>query len=116
MYKIDGKIKQHYLAWWNCDVLDKVALVVRSPAEKQKPFSVIPATIESRFDIEKSIELAETNIQNTFFGGMAIPQYWPNLGPDIFSGFLGAKLNFTPFGQYPCSWADWHNPVMKELN
>ncbi|MCK4308194.1 hypothetical protein KAW50_08225 [candidate division WOR-3 bacterium] len=72
---------------------------------------------EDRLNKEKVIEQAEKTIQNTFYGGVAFPYYWPNFGPDGFSAYLGATLNFSSLGSSaPVSWADWHRPVLKDYS
>lgn len=58
--------------------------------------------------------------ENTLFLGDAIPFYWPNLGPDSFTAFLGAHLVFKseetswarPFVEDPSRY----DPVLREDN
>ena len=110
------EIKKYYTAWWNCEVLDKVAFEVRAPLEKHQQDKTLIGSSEDRLNKEKVIDIAEKKIQNTFYGGLAFPQYWPNFGPDIFSAYMGATLEFSPLGDYPVSWVDWKKPVLKDYS
>ena len=111
------KIKKYYEAWWNCEILDRVPLYVTAPREGHQPEEMIVGSPEDRLNKEKVIEQAEKTIQNTFYGGVAFPYYWPNFGPDGFSAYLGATLNFSSLGSSaPVSWADWHRPVLKDYS
>ncbi|MCK4244493.1 MAG: hypothetical protein KAX20_02575 [Candidatus Omnitrophica bacterium] len=109
------RIKEYYEAWWNGEVLDRVPLMVTAPRGNSQDKKVIPGTVEDRLNKEKNIDYAEKQIQNTFYGGVAFPQYWPNLGTDVFSAYMGAILKFSPLGSSsPASWVEWNKPVLKE--
>jgi len=110
------KIKKHYIAWWNCEVLDKVALMVTAPRENHQQNKATIGTPEDRLNKKKVIDLAERKIQNTFYGGLAFPQYCPNFGTDVFSAYMGATIEFSPLGDHPVSWVDWEKPVLKDYS
>ena len=109
-------IKEHYTAWWNCEVLDKIALFVTAPLENHQQNETSIGLPEDRLNKIKVLDFAEKEIQNTFYGGLAFPQYFPNFGPDIFSAYMGATLKFSPIGDYPVSWVDWNKPVLKDYS
>ena len=102
------RIKEHYTAWWNYEVLDKITLLVTAPRENYQQNKATIGTQEDRLNKKKVIDLAEREIQGTFYGGLAFPQYWPNFGPDIFSAYMGAAIEFSPIGDHPVSWVDWN--------
>ncbi|MFH1905347.1 MAG: hypothetical protein ABIK53_07505 [bacterium] len=110
------EIKKYYIAWWEYGVLDKIALMVTAPRKgAQRGETPIGAT-KDRFNKGKVLNIEERNIKNTFYGGMAFPQYWPNFGPDVFSAYMGATIEFSPLGDYPVSWVDWKKPVLKDYS
>ena len=110
------KIKKYYEAWWNCEVLDKVLLRITAPRHGYQVKETKFGSVEDRFNKEKVIEHAERNIQATFYGGLAFPFYSLDFGTDIFAGYLGAVLEFSPLGSSPISWADWDKPVIKNYS
>ena len=66
-------IKKYFVAWWNCEVLDKPLLHVTAPrkgANAGKKYTLPP---ENWLNKKKVMEKAETKIQNTYFGGAAFP-------------------------------------------
>lgn len=109
--------KNYYEAWWNCEVLDKVGLMVTAPRRSSKPREITVGSSEDRFNKEKVISIAERKFENTFYGGLAFPQYWPNFGTDVFSAYMGATIDFSPPGSSsPVSWVDWNKPVLKDYS
>ncbi|MBU0477693.1 hypothetical protein KKC91_03905 [bacterium] len=111
------KIKKYYIAWWNCEVLNKVALEVKAPRENHQQDETPIGSPKDRFNKEKAIKLAERKIQNTFYGGLAFPQCRPEFGTDVFSAYMGATLEFSPLGsKEPISWADWSKPMLKDYS
>ncbi len=126
------KIERYYKAWWNCEVLDKVPIWVAAPRDDPQSREILSGdTIkirkEERFNEEKVIGCAEKILRATFFGGIAFPSYWPNFGPDIFSAFMGADIEFSPVFSptdapldpkraVPVSWAKWNNPILKDYS
>ena len=110
------EIKKYYTAWWNCEVLDKVAIKVTASRKVSQQGKTPIGSTEDRFNKEKVINIGEKKIKNTFYGGMAFPQYYPNFGTDIFSAYMGATIEFSPLGDYPVSWVDWKKPVLKDYS
>jgi hypothetical protein len=113
LYKEDWEqSKERFLAWWNGEIVDRVALQVRAPRKNYRPRPLTPpSSLEARWtDIEWNLERAEENFKATFFGGEAFPCFWCNLGPDIMAAFLGAELVF----EETTTWVkplivDWDN-------
>ncbi len=97
LYKDDWEqAKERFLAWWDGEVVDRVALQVRAPRKGVEPqHRTAPSTLEARWtDIEWRLWQAEESFRTTFFGGEAFPCFWCNLGPDILAACLGAELVF----------------------
>ena len=110
------KTKKYYKAWWNCEVLDKIAIMVTAPRENQEQNGNFVGSPEDRLNKEKVIDIAEKKIQITFYGGLAFPFYDLDFGPDIFSAYMGATIEFSPIGDYPISWVDWHRPILENYS
>jgi hypothetical protein len=113
-YKPDwDSAAERFNAWWAGEVIDRVALQVTAPKANHPPRPVpAPQHLEERWtNVEYVVEAAEAGMEATFYGGEAMPIFWPNLGPDVFSAYLGCALIFAP----GTSWAmpnilDWDHP------
>ena len=115
------RVAERFEAWWAGEVIGRVALQVTAPkADYQRPPASVPQ-VEGRLqprpyeerwtNVDDVIEAAEERMRATFYGGEAFPMYWPNLGPDVFSAYLGCELIFMS----STTWAepnitDWENP------
>lgn len=83
-------------AWWRREILDRPTIQVTAPRPNPRP---VPqkrhATYRDRWlDVEYVVELADANIANTYWGGEVLPNFFPNLGPEVLTAMLGADLNF----------------------
>lgn len=114
-YKPDfEELKPYFQAFWNCEVLDRVALSVTAPkkasfphAHWHYPYVAITETPEYVLD------LFEDHCRDVFFGGLAVPCFEPNFGPDAFSAFLGTDLKFSEEAKHT-SWIDWSQNILKD--
>jgi hypothetical protein len=98
LYRPDWEqAKERIEAWWEKKMVDRVAIQVTAPSSVcAKLFIEQPKTIEGQWtDIEWILERAEGRIKTTYYGGEAFPLYFPNLGPDIFAGYLGCDIQFS---------------------
>ena len=107
-YKNDLEIaKKRIKAWWEGEIIDCVAISVTAPRDGVKP-RAIPKPFDSNnffsrwTNIEYNMEVAEENIRSTYWGGEALPNFMPNLGPSIFAVWLGCELKFGE----DTSWAE----------
>lgn len=102
------KAKERMNAWWNCEIIDRPCIQVTAPkAGKQVE---IPDTEDlNKFwtDVNFVLDRVEKIINSTFYGGEAFPVYFPNLGPDIFSAYIGAQLTFA-------KETTWVTPIIKD--
>ncbi|MGQ9514890.1 MAG: hypothetical protein ACUVTL_07585 [Thermoproteota archaeon] len=105
-------IKQRFEAFWKLEVLDYPILYITAPREKQVEMSFpAPESIEERWtDIDYVLRKAELYLENTIFLGDAIPWYWPNLGPNSFTAFLGGDLTFLDES------TSWLSPFVDNLS
>ncbi|MBI3970243.1 MAG: hypothetical protein HY332_03040 [Chloroflexi bacterium] len=88
--------RRRHQAWWNHEVLGRVALQVTAPRDGvPRPAVAEPAYLQRRWtDPEYAVVAAEARMAATYYGGEAFPLYWPNLGPDVFAAYLGCPLEF----------------------
>ena len=115
-------VKKRFDAFWQRQIVDRPLISIAAPREARKPRDFpVPDTLEARWtDIEYQLKEHELGMENTLYLGEAIPQYYPNIGPDSFAAFLGAELRFvddatswvTPFVEDISQWEphiDWKN-------
>ena len=121
LYKEDvEKAKERISAWWHGEIIDRPAVSVTAPKDGIKrrkismPFD--QNDLISRWtNIEYNLEVAEEDIRCTYWGGEALPSFMPNLGPSIFTAWLGCELKFGE----TTSWtepAKINNPETFSLN
>lgn len=115
-------IKQRFDAFWRREILDRPLIYITAPKEKQKKIEFpTPKSPKERWtNIEYVLKKMELHLENTLFLGDAIPWYFPNIGPDSFTAFLGANLTFI---SDETSWAEpfledlaGYDPVLNEDN
>ncbi len=90
--------KQYWRAFWEKEVIDRPAVCVTAPkrgCEAHKPYGITPvmnyfACMNDEWD--EHLPKIETTMENTWFGGEAMPWVEITLGPDVYGAFLGAKL------------------------
>jgi hypothetical protein len=115
-------IKQRFDAFWEREVLDRPLIHITAP-RKHRVNVEIP-TVEKLEDkwvnVNYILKRLEYYFENTIFLGDAIPQYWPNLGPNSLTAFLGGELVFL---DEETSWVkpfvedlESYDPVLDESN
>lgn len=110
------KLLPYYEAFWNCEVLDRIAAIVTAP--KREISSEVKWRIPRFVAMEKPeavIESFEKYVENVYFGGLAVPFFYPNFGPDVFSAFLGADMNYSDDSK-ETSWVNWKTPVLSDYS
>ncbi|OIN98337.1 hypothetical protein AUJ66_01180 [Candidatus Desantisbacteria bacterium CG1_02_38_46] len=109
-YKEDwGQAKKRIEAWWHREIIDRVCIAVTAPRANVKRKEIkAPATIEECWtNMDYLLDLAWENIRCTYWGGEAIPNYIPNLGPNVISAWLGCELKFA-------EGTSWAEPLIKD--
>ena len=119
LYKPDlDEIVSRMEAWWRGEPTDRACIAVTAPngrPRRELPAPLTPA--ERRTNIDFILDQAEAGMESTYYAGEAVPVFRPDLGPDAFSGLLGAELEFTETS----SWArkcidDWSTPPSFEID
>jgi hypothetical protein len=88
--------QKRYIDTWNLENHDRPLLALYAPKDKQSRSNLKhPEKIEDRWlDTEYVIKLNKLLVENTYFGGDALPIYNPNLGPDILGAIMGCELGY----------------------
>jgi hypothetical protein len=104
-------IQKRFDAFWQRQVLDRPVICIAAPRSKQKrPNFPTPDTPQERWlDIEYQLKSHELAMENTVYLGDAFPSYYPNIGPDSFTAFLGAELRFVDDS------TSWAVPFVEDL-
>ena len=93
------RIERDYKAWW-AHQLDRPLVQVMS--EEREPGVSYPEVhsfyTNYPLDVpaEQVIEDVTRNLEAKRYYGDAFPKWWPNFGPGIIAGFLGARVNSVP--------------------
>ena len=117
-YKRDfEELKPYYEAFWNCGVLDRVAVSVYAPksGDRSRWTDWSKPSFVAGEPPEKILDFFEKDIGCGYCGGLAVPYFWPNFGPDVFSAFLGVGMNYSSDSD-STSWADWSEPFLKDYS
>lgn len=117
-YQKDFKsLLPYYEAFWNCEVLDKPALLITAPKIRgyQPGFNWMDPKNVLSCSTEQVLDEFEKECENTFFGGLSIPSFWANFGPDVFSAFLGVPLTVSEDSP-GTSWIDWSFNAVKSYD
>jgi len=89
-------IKQRFESFWKGEMVDRPLISIEAPSEKRAKIDIpTPQSMEGRWtNVEYALAKAESYLENTIFLGDALPFYWPNLGPNSMTAFLGGNLMF----------------------
>ncbi|MFH0796761.1 MAG: hypothetical protein V2A65_06860 [Candidatus Omnitrophota bacterium] len=108
-------LEPYYRAFWQGEVLDRVAVAITAPRDST-PLSIpnCPNWNEPKVVLnekpERILDYFEATCKNTFYGGLAVPFFWPNSGPDVFSAFLGTDLKLSEDSK-GTSWVRWSEVI-----
>lgn len=93
------RIERDWSAWWERELPRPLVLIQEKiqPRGKRLPHvenytSNFPFTLSA----DEVLDRIQPHIEATRFYGDAFPKWWPNFGPGIMAGFIGAKVNSTP--------------------
>ena len=109
-------LRPYYEAFWNGEALDRVAVMATAPLNpggqggagrwREPRFAATASAEENLDDFERWVA-------GVFFGGLAVPAWRPEFGPDVFSAFLGAELQYS--AEAPgTSWSGWDRPLLPD--
>lgn len=96
-------------AWWEGAILDRPAIHLTAPKTDPRPLPASDhATLEERWlDVEYAVTYADIEAANTYWAGDALPMFWPNLGPEVLTGCMGAPLTFG-------ETTSWSSPMLHD--
>jgi hypothetical protein len=85
-------------AFWHNAIIDRpVAIMYAGKPDPRypRPAAKTHATLRDRWmDSQYMAECAVAGVMNTDYLGDALPVAWPNLGPEVFSAFMGSPLDY----------------------
>jgi len=100
-------------AWFESEILDRppVRFVAHNAFLELAQADMADMTAAERqtrwFDAEYQVDLFEKSIAGQHFNGETFPIYWPNLGPDTYAAFYGAKMEFGEV-------TSWSEPLIED--
>jgi len=105
-------IKQRFEAFWNREIVDRPLVSIEAPSEERVKIDIpTPKSMNGRWtNVEYVLKKAESYLENTVFLGEALPFYWPNLGPNSMTAFLGGNLLFLDES------TSWLAPFLSDLS
>jgi len=64
LYKEDWEqAKQRFLAWWNGEIIDRIALQVRAPRKSYRPRPLAPPlSLEARWTLQRGLGTSEAEV------------------------------------------------------
>jgi 5-methyltetrahydrofolate--homocysteine methyltransferase len=101
-----GRIERDWSAWWAGELARP--MVMLQSVQYFAPARELSEEFLLERPIDAVLEHYQKQLQSTRFYGDAFPKFWPNFGPGIVAGFLGADVHCDPDGQ--TVWFD-HAPV-----
>jgi len=99
--------KKYFEAFWEKEIIDRPLVRIVAPKKPLLPISYLEGVEEGNYlpVLEKFV----ANIENTWYGGEALPVFECTLGPDQFASFLGGKIEFSKEAQ-----TSWVKPFWDE--
>ena len=88
------RIERDWTAWWTGD-LDRPLVMIEGP-DALDVFEDLASNFPLEVPVEAVLDHYQARLEATTFLGDAWPKWWPNFGPGIVAGFLGAELQCAP--------------------
>jgi len=101
--------RERVRAFWAGEMADRPPVEIRLPKPGAKPFPAKPYKdwASKWLDIETRADEYAHTVANTLYLGDALPQVFPNLGPEIYSAWCGCPLHFT-------ETTSWSEPIVHD--
>lgn len=105
-YKPDFEIAMKRIyAWYNQQMIDRPPIRFTAhnadfSGAKTLGERTWPSLKDKWFDTEFQIDFFIASLENKKFYAETFPVYWPNLGPEVFSAFYGAPLEYQEVTSY----------------
>ena len=93
------RIERDYAAWWAQELerpLVQVLGRVRDASDPYPEFHSFVSNYPLEMPAEEVIAAVTRDLWSRRYYGDAFPRWWPNFGPGIMAGFLGAQVNNVP--------------------
>ncbi|MCB9770306.1 MAG: trimethylamine corrinoid protein 2 [Candidatus Omnitrophica bacterium] len=98
-------------AFWECELIDRPVVSMTLPKSSSNPHPPeskhFKGFRERWLDSEFQANWNLAQVANTEYLGDSLPMAWPNLGPDLFSAFLGCELEFG-------EETSWSTPILED--
>jgi hypothetical protein len=125
------KALQRIYAWYEQEIIDRPP--IRFSAHNAE-YATSPhlkkawPTLKDRwFDAEYQVDTFIDSHKDRKYYAETFPVYWPNLGPEVYTAFHGAELEYMEVTSYSIplvkEWTDiekirfdWNNPYLKKLD
>lgn len=94
-----ARIQRDWTAWWEGYLERPLVLIndfVRPPDRASPQLPTVLANLPLDIPAEEVVDRVEYYLSALRFYGDAFPMWWPNFGPGIAAGFLGAKVRSVP--------------------
>jgi hypothetical protein len=85
------RIERDWTAWWAGD-LDRPLVIIESLDQFESWASDFPLEVP----VDEVLDHFQAGLESARFYGDAWPKWWPNFGPGIAAGFLGAQVRPAP--------------------
>jgi hypothetical protein len=112
LYKQDWEeAKQHMLAWWRFEPVDRPMLVFTTPRAMPLPYTPTSPPVDDqqrRLDFDAVLARAEERFAQTAYLGECFPYVTADLGPGSANTFLGSEPMFDPN-------TVWYQPAFSSL-
>ncbi|MFW5866988.1 MAG: hypothetical protein ACOCX2_04170 [Armatimonadota bacterium] len=93
-------------AFWAGEMLDRPPIHITCAAPDADPAPRPNYWTMLHDPIEDVVAATDAWVRSVHWGGDAVPQFSPGFGPDVFAGFLGAKIEFSRGMETRTSWAE----------
>jgi len=98
-------------AFWDRAILDRPVVSMQWPKVPPAVPTRVPqkhaSWREHWMDTDRVVNEALAVAANTEYGGDALPHFWPNLGPEVFSAFFGLEMTYT-------ETTSWARPIIED--
>jgi len=81
-------------AWWQGELIDRPLIQVTAPRPGERRLPPPRDLQQQWLDVDYVVAATEERMRLTYYGGEALPIFYPNLGPDVFAAYLGCELEF----------------------
>jgi hypothetical protein len=109
-------------AWYNQEVIDRAPIRFSAHNAEYNDVSGLSGfswnTLKERWwDCAYQIELFEYKLRHSVFNAETFPVFWPNLGPEVYTAFFGAELEYREVTSYAVPLlTDWSELERLELD